>query len=78
MIGRLWSRCLGRNEFVASLADEVLFTYAEPGGKTEALAKKLIASGKPVLTLDNKENGNMVALGAKPVRPETFASQFAK
>lgn len=67
-----------RNEFVAFLADEVLFAYAEPGGKTEALAKKVIASGKPVLTLDSKENAHLVALGAKPILPDAFGSQLSK
>ncbi len=67
-----------RNEFVASLADEVLFAYAEPGGKLEALAKKVIASGKPVLTLDSKENAHLVSLGAKPIRLDAFVSQLAK
>lgn len=56
-----------RNEFVATLADQVVFAYANPGGKTEALAKKVISSGKPVLTFDGKENANLVALGARVV-----------
>ena len=67
-----------RNEFVASIADRVLFAYAEPGGKTEALAGKVISSGKPVFTLDSKENTNLMALGAKPIRPDDIAGLTAQ
>jgi len=64
-----------RNELVANLADQILFVYSFPGGKTEALAKKVISQGKPVLTLDSKENANLVALGAKVVNPLDFAKK---
>ncbi len=56
-----------RNEFVAKLADEVLFAYANPCGKTEALAKKVIGWGKTVFTFDIKENVNLTEIGAKAV-----------
>ncbi|MBI4303489.1 MAG: DNA-binding protein [Chloroflexi bacterium] len=59
-----------RNEFVATLADQVIFAYAEPGGKTEGLAKRVMSGGKPVFTLDSKENANLVALGARAVKAE--------
>lgn len=65
-----------RNQFVAALAHQVLFAYAEPGGKTEALAKKVIAWGKPVFTLDGKENANLVALGARPVKAEDLGTKW--
>ncbi len=65
-----------RNEFVATLADQILFAYANPGGKTEALARKVIGWGKPVLTLDGKENANLVALGASVLRVEELGSNF--
>jgi hypothetical protein len=61
-----------RNEFVAKLADQVIFAYANPGGKTEALARKVINCGKPVLTLDCQDNANLVALGSKPFRNENI------
>ena len=67
-----------RNEFVANLADQVLFTYANPGGKTEALAKSVISSGKPVFTLDSKENLNLVALGAKALKSDGVVDQLGK
>lgn len=56
-----------RNEFVADLADQVLFAYANPCGKTEALAKKVIGWGKTVFTFDSKENVNLTKIGAKAV-----------
>ncbi|MBI4332710.1 MAG: hypothetical protein HY673_15680 [Chloroflexi bacterium] len=67
-----------RNEFVANLADQVLFAHANPGGKTEALAMKLINSGKPVLTFDSKENANLVALGAKPIRADQIVTESGR
>ncbi len=60
---------LARNEFAAALADEVLIAYAEPGGKTEAFARKVMSWGKPVLTLEGPENAGLVDLGARAVTP---------
>lgn len=54
-----------RNEFVASLADEVLIVYAAPGSKTLAFCEQLIASGKPVVTFDSPHNAHLMALGAR-------------
>ncbi|GEM_PF-369202 len=65
-----------RNRFVATLADEVLFAYANPGGKTEALARKVFECGKPVFTFDSKENTNLVALGARVVGTAELSSKF--
>lgn len=67
-----------RNEFVAILADQVLFAYANPGGKTEALARSVIISGKPVFTLDSKENLNLVVLGAKALKSDDVVGQLGK
>lgn len=65
-----------RNEFVATLADQVLFAYANPDGKTEALARKVISSGKPVFTFASKENANLVALGARVVDLKVLKDEF--
>jgi hypothetical protein len=56
-----------RNEFVAELAGKVFIAHAAPGGKTEALARKVIEWGKPLLTLVGEENANLLALGATAV-----------
>lgn len=56
-----------RNELVAALADEVFVSHASMGGKIDALCRKIMAWGKPLLTLDGPENAGLLALGAKPV-----------
>jgi len=40
-----------RNDFVATLADTIVVSYASPGGKTERFCQRLIASGKNLITL---------------------------
>jgi len=52
-----------RNRFVAALADVVLVAHAEPGSKTEELAREVLGWGKPVFTLDNAANERLLALG---------------
>ena len=54
-----------RNDFVAELAHQVFMTHAAPGSKTEALARRLTATGKPLLTLDSAANANLMAFGAE-------------
>ena len=58
-----------RNDLVAGLAAQVFIAHAAPGGKTEAFARKLAASGKPLLTLDSPANRNLLAMGAKVFDP---------
>jgi len=57
---------LPRNRFVAALADTVLIAHAQPGSKTELLAREVVEWGKPVYTLDHPANEHLLALGAKP------------
>ena len=64
---------LARNEFVAALADSALFAYAEPGGKTEGLCRRVTDWGKPALTLDDDANAALVACGARPMEPKAVA-----
>lgn len=52
------------NRFVASLADAVLIAHAQPGSRTEKLARGVLDWSKPVYTLDNAANENLLALGA--------------
>ena len=56
-----------RNDLVASLATRVFIAHAAPGSKTEAFARMLAASGKPLLTLDSPANGSLVGMGAEVV-----------
>ncbi len=64
-----------RNEFVAALAGEVFVAHAAPGSKTERFCRDVLAWGKPLLTLDSEENVHLLALGAKPLRPESVGTQ---
>lgn len=57
------STATARNRLVASLADELLVAYAEPGGKTAALASEALAWGKPVYTLDHPANAGLLQQG---------------
>ena len=58
-----------RNNLVASLASRVFIAHAAPGSKTEAFARKLAESGKPLLTLDSPANTNLVEMGAEIFDP---------
>ena len=64
-----------RNEFVAALADTIFVAHAAPGSKTEHFCHDVLAWGKPLLTLESDENANLLALGAKPLRPESVSGQ---
>ena len=57
-----------RNDLVANMAKQVFIAHAALGGRTEALARKLAAVGKPLLTLDNPANKNLVDMGSQRVR----------
>ena len=59
-----------RNNLVASQATRVFIAHAAPGSKTEAFARKLAATGKPLLTLDSPQNGNLVEIGTEVIAPE--------
>src|SRR6266568_5392436 len=59
-----------RNEFVATLADAVFVAHAAPGSKTEHFCSNVLAWGNPLLTLKGDENADLIALGARPVKPE--------
>ena len=58
-----------RNDLVADLAARVFIAHAAPGSRTEAFARGLAESGKPLLTLDSPANANLVEMGARPTLP---------
>jgi predicted Rossmann fold nucleotide-binding protein DprA/Smf involved in DNA uptake len=58
---------LRRNEVVAALVDVLFVPHAVAGGKAEAVARRSLARGQVVLTLDDEENRGLIALGATPV-----------
>ena len=63
-----------RNELVAALAQRVFFAHAAPGSKTEAFARRLAKTNKPLLTLDSPANENLIAIGARAVHMHSVAS----
>ena len=58
---------IARNEFVAAIADEILVTFAAGGGKTESLAFKALACGKPVFILSGPENSALASASGIPI-----------
>ena len=56
-----------RNDLVALLAVQVFIAHAARGSKTESFARKLAATGKPLLTLGSPANANLLGLGARLV-----------
>ena len=58
-----------RNDLVADLAQRVFIAHAAPGSKTEAFARNLAATGKPLLTLDSLSNANLVEMRADVFGP---------
>jgi predicted Rossmann fold nucleotide-binding protein DprA/Smf involved in DNA uptake len=65
-----------RNEFVAALADNIFVAYAFPGSKTERFCQTVVSWDKPLFTLESQDNATLIALGAKPVTPETVSEQI--
>lgn len=63
-----------RNALVAAIADELLIAHAEIDSKTEAFARTVATWGKPLLTLADDSNANLLALGATPLGPASERS----
>jgi len=67
-----------RNQFVASIADEVLFIHAAVASQTEQLAQNNLQGGKNTFTLNCPENKNMLDVGVRginvPLLHEIFGS----
>jgi predicted Rossmann fold nucleotide-binding protein DprA/Smf involved in DNA uptake len=61
-----------RNSFVAAFADAVLVAHAAPDSGTDHLTRSLLASHKPVFTLDAPENGHLIAAGAMPITHQSI------
>ena len=59
-----------RNRFVAALADKVFVPHAEPSSKTEQLCREIISWKKPLYTLDDRTNANLIRMGAVPIGPQ--------
>ena len=59
-----------RNELVADIATRVFIAHAAPDGATEALARRIAAVGKPILTIASPANANLLTMGAEAITPE--------
>jgi predicted Rossmann fold nucleotide-binding protein DprA/Smf involved in DNA uptake len=58
---------LYRNQFVAALATKIFVPYAAPSSKTLEFCRDLVSCGKPLFTLANEANANLISLGARPL-----------
>lgn len=65
-----------RNRFVVEHATSIFVSYAEQGGKTEALCQSAIDSGKQVFTFDHEENANLLGMGARRLEIEAVNAGF--
>lgn len=61
-----------RNEFVATLADEILVAYAEAAGKTESFCRKALEWRKPLFMFESREHESLLAAGAEFMNIEEF------
>lgn len=65
-----------RNRFAAGLGDEVIVAHAAPGGQLERLCRELAAAGKPLWTLPDENNRNLVEIGAQPLQINDVTTRF--
>ena len=56
-----------RNQLVADLAETIVVAHAAAGGKTEALCRRILESGKPLFTFEHPDNQALLDLGARSV-----------
>jgi len=64
-----------RNRFVAALADKIFVAYAASNSKTEFFCGEIIAWNKPLYTLADAANENLLVLGAKPIDSHAFTRE---
>lgn len=55
-----------RNRVVGALADRVFVAHAAPGSRTLALCQELQSAGKPLVTVDDPANSNLLSLTGRP------------
>ena len=65
-----------RNRFVAELCTAALVIHANPGSRTEAWCRDVLALGKPLWTPAAAENAHLVALGARAFEIERLPLFF--
>jgi predicted Rossmann fold nucleotide-binding protein DprA/Smf involved in DNA uptake len=58
-------RAFIRNRLCAATAQTILIAHAQPGSKTEQLAREMRIGGKDILTLEHPANRNLLDMGAQ-------------
>lgn len=56
----------------------LLVAHAVPGGKAESAARRALARGQVVITLDDREDDPLVALGAVALTPSGVGDAWAE
>jgi predicted Rossmann fold nucleotide-binding protein DprA/Smf involved in DNA uptake len=54
-----------RNRLVGALADRVFVAHAAHGSRTLALCEQLHALGKPILTVEDPANSNLMGIAGR-------------
>lgn len=65
-----------RNEFIATISDELFIPHATPGGEVEALCRKVQTSGMKVITFASEVNQGLIALGAGTSDLKSYVSRY--
>jgi predicted Rossmann fold nucleotide-binding protein DprA/Smf involved in DNA uptake len=66
-------QAMQRNDLVAAVADAVWAPHAVPGGKTWKTIRHALDRGQTVFTFADKENSELIGLGARPLSSEPLA-----
>lgn len=67
-----------RNRFVAAMSAEILFSHAEPGGKTDQLAKEILDARGKVWLLDASPNEGLCEHGATRVALDDVVARLGR
>jgi len=67
-----------RNLFVAAIADVIFIAHAAPNSRTEHFCRQIIEWNKPIWTVDDPENHNLINMGARPVNPDKLPEALPK
>jgi predicted Rossmann fold nucleotide-binding protein DprA/Smf involved in DNA uptake len=66
------AKAMVRNDLVAALATVVWVPHAVPGGKTWSTVSRVLDRGQKVFTFEDKENSELIKLGAHPLTVDKF------
>ena len=72
------SQALLRNDMVAALAEAILVPHASKNGNTWTTVRKALGYGQKVLTFEDKNNADLIALGVRVYRDSQLDEFFKK